>query len=85
MPKIRLPLLNTAEFRSSDTSKDSVIVNGFNEQEKEQSYVVKRAGRIQKIVGAGAAHGVFVYGLNLYSWDIGVANTAPTITLLSSM
>jgi hypothetical protein len=83
---IRLPLINTAEFRSSDTSKDSVIVNGFAEAESESiSYVYKRAGRISKINGAGTANGIFVYGLNVYCWDSGHTATTPNVVLLSSL
>lgn len=86
MSRIRLPLQETADFRSSDSSKDSIMYNGFVEIESEEArYSKKRAGSIQKIIGAGTAGGIFVYGTNLYSWDSSDGATVPVVTLLSSL
>jgi len=83
VPNLRFPLAVSADYRSSDTSKDAIIENGFVEQESEQiSYVVKRAGLIQKYVGTGIAIGIFVYSGKLYQWDSGNTATTPTVTTL---
>jgi hypothetical protein len=86
MPNLRLTLASTIETRAAGNEKDTLISNGLVEKESDELlYTIKRPGTINKITGAGTANGIFVYGLNIYTWDSSRANTNPVITLLSSL
>lgn len=86
MPTIRLALANTIETRAAGDEKDTITSNGLVEKESEELfYTIKRPGTENKITGAGTANGMFVYGLNVYTWDSSRTNTNPVITLLSSL